>query len=147
MGCGITGILWHWFKSYLTDRKQCAFINYSTPKTLPVLSVVAERSIIGPILFLIHVNDLPLSIENRKILLFANDAKLYRSINCNTDMRLLQLDIDLLYKWSIDNHIHFNTSKYISFSFNKKHSTNYRMANNQLPQHQQVSHHNLGVLL
>ena len=109
-----------------------------------MLSGVPQGSILGPIFF-IYVNDLLSSIENSKILLFANDDKLYRSINCNTDMTLLQLDIDLLYSWSIDNHIHSNASKCISLSFNKKHSTNYHMANNQLPQ--QASHHDLGVLL
>ena len=112
-----------------------------------MLCGVPQGSILGPILFLIYVNDSPSSIENNKILLFADNAKLYRSINYNTDMTLLQLGIDLLYNWSIDNHIHFNTSKCISLSFNcnKKQSTNYHMANNQLSR--QASHHDLGVLL
>ena len=142
---GITGDLWHWFKSYLTDRQQCVIINNSTSTTLPVLSGVPQGSILGPILFSIYVNDLPSSIQNSRILLFADDAKLYRPINCDTDMSLLQLDIDLLYDWNINNHVHFNTSKCISLSLNKKLSTNYHMANDQLPQ--QVSHRDLGVLL
>ena len=57
----------------------------------------------------------------------------------------LQLNIDPLYHWTIDNHIHFNTSKCISLSFNRKHSIRHHMANNQLPQH--ASYHDLGVLL
>ena len=142
---GITGDLWHWFKSYLTDRQQCVIINNSTSTTLPVLSGVPQGSILGPILFSIYVNDLLSSIQNSRILLFADDAKLYRPINCDTDMSLLQLDIDLLYDWNINNHVHFNTSKCISLSLNKKLSTNYHMANDQLPQ--QVSHRDLGVLL
>ena len=93
----------------------------------------------------IYVNDLPSSIQNSRILLFADDVKLYRPINRDTDMSLLQLDIDLLYDWSINNHVHFNTSKCISLFLNKKLSTNYHMANDQLPQ--QVSHRDLGVLL
>ena len=107
------------------QRQKCVFINKSTSKTLP------HGSILGPILFLIYVNDLPSSIENSKILLFADDAKLYRSINCNTDMTPLQLDIDLLYNWSICDllcenrpfrHIwyfekyHFETLKSLQFS-------------------------------
>ena len=48
-----------------------------------------------------HVNDLASSIQNSRILLFADDAKFYRSINCDTDMSLLQIDIDLLYNWSM----------------------------------------------
>ena len=110
-----------------------------------MLSGVPQGSILGPILFLIYVNDLLSSIENSKILLFADDDKLYRSINCNTDMTLLQLDIDLLYSWSIDNHMHSNASKCISLFFNKKHSTNYHMVNNQLPQ--QASHRDPILLL
>ena len=100
--CGITGNLWHWFKSYVTGSQQCVIINNSTSKSLPVLSGVPQGSILGPVLFLIYVNDLPSSIGNSKILLFADYAKLYRLSNCNTDMTLLQLDIDLLYNWSID---------------------------------------------
>ena len=108
-----------------------------------MLSGVPQGSILGSILFLIHVNDLLSSIENSNY--FADDDKLYRSINCNTDMTILQLDINLLYSWSIDNHIHSNASKCISLFFNKKHSTNYHMVINQLPQ--QASHRDLGVLL
>ena len=48
---GITGSLWEWFKSYLTNRHQCVCINGFISKPLPVLSSVSQGSVLGPILF------------------------------------------------------------------------------------------------
>ena len=78
-----------------------------TSKTLPVLSGVPQGSVLGPILFLIYVNDLPATVTNTKLLLFADDAKLYKSIANPTDMLLLQEDLNLLNSWSINNHLNF----------------------------------------
>jgi len=84
---GITGNLWLWFKSYLTGRTQHVSINNCLSDLLPVTSCVLQGSILGPILFIIYINDVP------KLLLFV-DAKCYRSIHNPLDSHSLQLDLD-----------------------------------------------------
>ena len=56
---GITGNLWLWFKEYLTDRNQRVCISGCHLSSLPVISGVPQGSILGPILFLVHVCQRP----------------------------------------------------------------------------------------
>ena len=96
---GITEPLWFWFKSYLTNRKHCVNINEHSSQSLPVLSGVPQGSIVGPLLFLVYINDLPNSIDFASVYLFADDTKFIKSILANTSDPLLQTDIDLLVAW------------------------------------------------
>ena len=56
------------------------------------------RSVLGSLLFLLYVNDIPLSVDS-PILLFADDTKIFRSIRCEADYLQLQRDIDILFEW------------------------------------------------
>ena len=64
---GIKGTPWAWFKAYLTDRYQCVCINYCYSDSLPVLSGVPQGSILGPMLFLIYINDMGSFINHSQI--------------------------------------------------------------------------------
>ena len=108
---GIRGNLWCWFKAYLSDRMQCVAINGHTSGLLPVLSGVPQGSILGPLLFLLFINDLPQSVRSSSMLLFADDAKCFRPITNPSDCSLLQDDLVRLLDWSNKWKLHFNISK------------------------------------
>ena len=72
---GIRGTANMWFRSYLTDRKQYVELNSKKSSTLPLLTGVPQGSILGPLLFLIYINDLP-SAANLKCVSFADDSNL-----------------------------------------------------------------------
>ena len=82
-------------------------INGKSSKWTDVLSGIPQGSILGPILFIIYINDLP-GVVGSICRLFADDSKLYRNIKCDADLKELQDDIDILCKWSKDLLLGFN---------------------------------------
>lgn len=80
---GIDGILLHyWFKAYLSDRHQRVTVLGETASSLPVLSKVTQVSILGPLLFLIYVNDLPRCVLRKSsVAMFADDTKCYHPVH------------------------------------------------------------------
>jgi hypothetical protein len=75
---GIRGVELEWFRNYLSNRKQFVYLNGKSSSLLEILLGVPQGSILGPILFLIYTNDLPLS-SLLKSLLFADDTALLAS--------------------------------------------------------------------
>ena len=93
----------------------------ATSAPLPVLSGVLQGSILGPLLFLIYINDLPSVIDcDSSIGLFADDSKCYRTILNAQDCIYLQNDLDVISEWSKDWRLRFNTSKCELLSITRK---------------------------
>ena len=130
---GITGTLWRWFGSYLRDRTQCVSVNNCLSSHLPVISGVPQGSILGPLLFLIYINDLPSSITSQ-VLIFADDTKCFRQITTTSDTQQLQSDLDSLLNWSLNNHLSFNISKFVFMSFHCKFDSQYSINGHSLSQ-------------
>ncbi len=73
---GITGPLWLFFKDYLQNRKHFVEVEGCKSDLLPVQSGLSQGSVLGPLLFLIYVNDTPSLCSFLSVFLFADDAKL-----------------------------------------------------------------------
>ena len=107
-GIGISKI--NWIEQWLTDRKQRVVVDREVSNWKPVMSGVPQVSVLGPILFLIYINDLEEGVTS-KILKFADVTKLFRKIKGNEDKQQLQDDIDKLIKWSEKWQMLFNFQK------------------------------------
>ena len=77
---GITGQAWKFIKAYLTACQQRADINGSLSEVLQVTSGVAQGSILGPLLFLIYIDDLPSSVLHSFLYMFADDSKSSKTV-------------------------------------------------------------------
>ena len=114
---GITGNIWWWLKAYLTGRLQCVSINNVSSSLLPVVSGVPQGSILGPLLFLVFINDLPTVPISSKMLLFADDTKCFHSLCSPLDCKLLQNDLHILSMWSHKWNLLFNEDKCVVMRF------------------------------
>ena len=74
---GIRGSLLEWFESYLTDRKQYVFYNGVSSDTKLITCGVPQGSVLGPLLFLLYVNDMPNISDKLNFYLFADDTNIY----------------------------------------------------------------------
>ena len=99
-----------WIEQWLTDRRQRAVVDGEVSNWKSVLSGVPQGSVLGPILFLIYINDLDDSITSN-VLKFADDTKLFRKVNTDGDKQHLQNDLDRLVKWSEKWQMLFNFGK------------------------------------
>ena len=109
---GIRGTALHWFESYLTARQKCVHYNDITSSPLSVLHGVPHGSILGPLLFSIFVNDLPLIIHNASVIMYADDVTLIVSdTNINIAFQKMQTVLDCISSWSSHNHLLINHKK------------------------------------
>ena len=88
-----------WINSWLLDRSQRVVINGEVSAWKKVTSGVPQGSVLGPLLFLIFINDIDVSIGS-SICKFADDTKLYGIVDDANDSSLLQSDLDRLISWS-----------------------------------------------
>ena len=117
---GITGKLLSWFESYLLNRKQRVTVQGATSMERAVLSGVPHGSILGPILFLLYVNNLPDAVKQSQIASFADDTKLFKNIQSSSDSQLLQEDHSSLERCSPGSGLQFNQEKCKFFTRDKE---------------------------
>jgi hypothetical protein len=146
---GIQGKLLGWFQQYLSGRQQRVVLEGVTSDWLPVTSGVPQGSILGPLLFLLYINDMSSVIQSSTLALFTDDAKRFKSISCQEDVNELQADMDRLVTWSDTWKMKFNSSKCKVMSVTRRDNRifyNYSM-NNSILDHVGGVFKDLGVLL
>ena len=125
---GISGSLWAWFKNYLTNRYQSVSISNNLSHTLPVVSGVPQGSILGPVLFLIYMNDVTSSTRHSQLLIYADDTKCFKHLSSITGQIYLQEDINAIITWSKSSQLNFNISKCTHISFKPKIVSSYNLS-------------------
>ena len=95
---GITRNNLCWIKAFLLRRSQCVALEGEKSSEILVTSGVPQGSVLGPILFLLYINDLPKNI-NSQIRLFADDTAVYMTVTGKDDSQTLQQDLQKLEKW------------------------------------------------
>ena len=100
----------NWIEKWLIDRRQRVVVDGEVSNWKAVLSGVPQGSVLGPILFLIYINDLDDDITS-KVLKFADDTKVFRKIKSDADRRHLQDDLIKLIEWSEKWQMLFNFGK------------------------------------
>ena len=121
-----------WIAAFLQDRKMTVKVKLDFSDWVTVLSGVPQGSVLGPLLFLIFVNDLPTWIRNSMVLLFADDTKVSCKVLNDSDCSLLQQDLDLLMEWAKYWHLDFNTDKCKVMRIGHRHLTEYTLNGNKL---------------
>ena len=104
---GIDGKLFLWIQDFLRGRQQYVKVGNSLSKTRSVTSGIPQGSILGPILFLIFINDLPDCVESI-CTIFADDTKAY---NSSENFHAMQSDVNALQEWSDRWQLFFNSAK------------------------------------
>ena len=115
---GIKGALLNWFTNWLIGRRQRVVLEGQSSDWTKVTSSVPQGSVLGPILFLIFIDDLR-NVVKSNLSLFADDTKLFRTIKTPHDRSTLQKDINSMVEWSKTWLMEFNKEKCQVLSFGK----------------------------
>lgn len=139
--------LLNWIAQFLTNRSQFVFVNNVKSNSLPVRSGVPQGSVLGPLLFLIYINDLPNNLSCN-LRMFADDCVIYRKITNTFDQAALQNDLNEVLNWCDHWLMTLNPNKCKLVSFHRRKNPlqfSYEIAN--MPVETAVSYKYLGVTL
>ena len=95
---GVKGNTLNWIQSFLIGRTQTVVLDGESSEEVKVTSGVPQGSVLGPLLFLLYINDLPENIQSQ-VRLFADDTAVYLTVTNMQDSQVLQSDLESLQHW------------------------------------------------
>ena len=124
---GLGGQVLSWIQDFLSARTLQVWVGDSCSSPGNVKSGVPQGSVLGPLFFIIYVNDVPKQVKSN-LVMFADDTKMYRAIRNEGDEQVLQEDLDSLLRWSDKWLLRFNVSKCKVMHLGRTRTlTNYKM--------------------
>jgi hypothetical protein len=144
---GIKGKLLSWLSEFLKDRFYRVKINNKFSNLYPIQSGVPQGSVLGPLLFLIYINDLPQVIPpGVSIKLFADDVKIYVSYKTRDERSKLNVALDNIGKWANAFGLNISQNKtFILFLGKNNSKQQYKLFNNIINEVESIS--DLGILI
>ena len=119
---GIRGAMYEWCKNYISDRHQATRVNGITTELLPVTCGVPQGSVLGPLFFLVYINDLRYALDNCGMRLYADDTVIYHTGNTiEENQKSLQASLKMFEHWCNVNALTINTKKTKIMMFGRKH--------------------------
>ena len=117
---GIRGTALNWFRSYLTNRAQYVYHEHQSSRLKEISHGVPQGSILGPILFLIYINDIVNASNLLKFILFADDTCIFSSAHSLQDLiSTTNLELSKVQKWISLNKLTLNINKTHSILFHR----------------------------
>lgn len=129
---GIKGNLLRWFASYLSKRTQKIMIAGHESSTAEVTSGVFQGSVLGPLLYILFINDISQCFIHSKFLMFADDLKIYRQVIDHHDTILMQNDLDRFNNYCSRNKLSLAYDKCVHITFTRNRNkimSNYHIGN------------------
>lgn len=117
---GIRGNLWRWYRSYISNRTQKVVIKGCESEYVDISSGVPQGSIVGPLLFIIFINDISECFQNCNFLLYADDLKIYCRIDNIEDHIKFQEDLNRFSNYCYKNKLNLSIEKCKVITFTKK---------------------------
>ena len=127
---GIKGKLLNWIQDFLYNRKQRVIVGKGKSSWTAVRSGIPQGSVLGPLLFVIFINDLPEEIKSQ-IKIFADDTKIFRALSQSSEITVLQDDLNKLALWSKTWQLPFNEKKCKIIHYGKKNPNHIYQMNNE----------------
>ena len=144
---GITGNTQNGINYFLSNRKQRVSVNGALSDITDVTSGVPQGSVLGPVLFLLYINDINGNIKS-SMRLFADDSIIYRKISSKTDHEILQTDLSQFQTWSDKWQMEFYVSKCVHLPItNKTKPSPHKYSHSVQPLSTVSSHSYIGVKL